>query len=290
MLRGAAIELDNRYAARRAKSARRHQQIDGLIEVPGAVVRARVAGRGPRAIVIAPDPPNVIEHYDHAMPELLARARVVILEPPGFGFSYAAPSYRFTADDWGDVLCAVLDTLEVRGAIGVFSCLGAFGALVAARKRPDLFERLILSQIASHAVMCDWIHRHSIHGLATTPFVGQVISGLGRKVVTRGWYDLAAPHGHDWTGLHATAAGAQRRGGNFCLASAYQAILADDASYAGAGHDTTLLWGDGDPTHQCTDPETFRAHLPGARIIRCSDCGHFPHLERLDVFLGCIDE
>src|SRR5207244_1817669 len=59
---------------------------DGVrfVELPQATLRVRVAGTGPVALVIVPDPPNVIEHYDRLIALLAPHLRVVCWQTPAW--------------------------------------------------------------------------------------------------------------------------------------------------------------------------------------------------------------
>src|SRR5262245_9016618 len=82
-----------------------------LWSVPGAVLRVRVAGeRGP-CLVIVPDPPNVIEHYDRLIALLAPHMRVVCFEAPGFGFSVPAPDFDWSLAAQTRVMAALLTRL-----------------------------------------------------------------------------------------------------------------------------------------------------------------------------------
>jgi pimeloyl-ACP methyl ester carboxylesterase len=192
-------------------------------------------------------------------------------------------------NDWAGTLGELFDTLKARRAIGVFSCISAFGALVAARERPELFDRLVLSQMASYGVMCRWVKTISVGGLITTPGAGQLVSAVGRQLIARKWYTAAVPRGVDPTTFAAPALSSFENGGSFCLASACQTFLGDNANFSGAPQETVLLWGAADPSHRRTDPRSLLEHIPHARVVRCERCGHFPHLESPDVFLRCLD-
>jgi pimeloyl-ACP methyl ester carboxylesterase len=62
-------------------------------------------------VVLACDPPNVIEHYDDVFRLLAPSYRVLCLELPGFGFSRPVPGFRFTIDEYGATVEEVLGEL-----------------------------------------------------------------------------------------------------------------------------------------------------------------------------------
>lgn len=100
-----------------------------LIDLPNAAIRVRVAGDGARTIMLTPDAPAVLEHYDRLIALLAPEARVVCFEFPGCGFSYPRFGFGFTLADYVGVLRGVLDALEVRRATLAFTCVNALVAM-----------------------------------------------------------------------------------------------------------------------------------------------------------------
>ncbi|MCA9623780.1 MAG: hypothetical protein KC731_32380, partial [Myxococcales bacterium] len=73
------------------------------LEVGGA--RLRIAERRPAVaaaeattFVLAPDPPNVLEHHRATFEQLVEGGRVIGLELPGFGFSSLPKRFSFSAE------------------------------------------------------------------------------------------------------------------------------------------------------------------------------------------------
>ena len=54
-----------------------------LVDLSNAVVRVRDIGAGSRTILLTPDAPVVLEHYDRLIELLAPRLRVVCFEFPG---------------------------------------------------------------------------------------------------------------------------------------------------------------------------------------------------------------
>jgi pimeloyl-ACP methyl ester carboxylesterase len=244
-----------------------------------AVLRVHDSGAGRRAIVIAPDPPNTIEHYAEVISLLEPSYRVLCFDLPGFGFSYPRRGFRFTVEHVSGVVSELLDRARVRRATLAMSCMGAFVSLDLAARRPDLVDRLVLSQVASADQMRQWVARISLRGTLTTPLLGQLLNHAVRRRMARGWYGVSVPARQDRAMYVEPAVQALRLGANFCLASAFQAFLREPVTYPKVGQDAILLWGVDDPTHRRTDPASALEHVPGATVVSCGECGHFPHLK-----------
>ncbi|HEV2146760.1 MAG TPA: alpha/beta hydrolase [Longimicrobiaceae bacterium] len=259
-----------------------------LVDLPAARVRVRVTGSGGRTLVIVPDPPNTIEHYDRLIERLAPEFRVICLEAPGFGFSHPKPGFRFTLDEWASTLVELFDRLEVRAATLSMSCLGAFAALVVARRRPDQVERLVLMQIPSADEMKRWVLREDVLGIFNTPVLGQAAVRATRRLIARQWYRSALPPGADPEPYLRTTLRAFERGACFCLASGFQVFRAESPDLSGVQQPAAVLWGGADGTHRDTDRRSILTHLPHARWMEIDGCGHFPDLERPDVYLDVL--
>lgn len=60
-----------------------------LLHTPGCLIRVRDTGGDGPAVVLLTDAPHTVESYDELVAALTPRVRLVVLEPPGFGFSWA---------------------------------------------------------------------------------------------------------------------------------------------------------------------------------------------------------
>ncbi|HEX8111148.1 MAG TPA: alpha/beta hydrolase [Kofleriaceae bacterium] len=253
------------------------------IELEHATVRLRIAGDGAHPIVIVPDPPNTLEHYDELIDLLLARGgvRVICFEVPGFGLSFPRSlTFSFSAAEYTDVIVELIDRLALRDVTLVISCIGGYVGLMAARLRPDLIGRLVLCQTPAVHHMIAWARRFDKLGLLGLPLVGQAIMWLLKDPATRFWYSAALPIGADVARYQAPALAAQRIGGPYALASGIQAMRRLDVrELAGVTQPVTLAWGHGDRTHARTDPRSLLAVVPHARFVSFERCGHFPDLE-----------
>ena len=67
-----------------------------LVGTAAGAVRVRDGGGPGPAVVVACDPPNVVEHYDGVFALLAREHRVVCWEMPGFGFSRPARGFGFS--------------------------------------------------------------------------------------------------------------------------------------------------------------------------------------------------
>lgn len=281
----AMIRLDSRWHERNPVA--RPPNGDGVhyLELRHATVRVRMMGAGSRTIVLAPDPPNTIDHYATLMPLLARHFRVIAFEPPGFGFSTPRGHFGFTLDELAELVIELIERLEARRVVLSFACVAAFAALLVARRRPDLVERLVLLQAPSAESLRDWTRREDFLDIIKTPGVGQLALALGKRVVARRWYASACATPGDAERFLRPALDAFDRGASFCLASQFQAFQRGREDFAGVTQDTLVLWGAADGTHRATDGRSLLAQLPQARWAELPGCAHFPDLERPDEYL-----
>lgn len=253
------------------------------LELEHATVRLRIAGDGANPVVIVPDPPNTLEHYDELIDLLVARGdvRVICFEVPGFGLSFPRSlTFSFSAEEYADVLVELLDRLALAGVTLVMSCIGGYVGLMAARLRPELIGRLVLSQTPAVEHMITWSKRFDRLGLLGLPLVGQAIMWLVKDPATRFWYSAALPIGADVARYQAPALAAQRLGGPYALASGIQAMRRLDLrELEGVAQPITLVWGHADRTHARSDPRSLLGVVPHARFVSFERSGHFPDLE-----------
>lgn len=252
------------------------------LELPGASLRVRRAGEGPRALVLCTDPPNVLEHYG----PLLARIKqerglsTYVFEPAGFGQSRLGRGQGHGLDDSARSVVALLERLGVRDAVLAFPCVAAYVALRVASERPDLVAGLVLLQAPAWREEERWIGRVDRRGILRTPLLGQAVGYVRAEAIVRRWYAAAAGTDARGAQLAAFALEALDHGARLPLAGAFQALFRGPSpSLAPVACPTLALWGCADRTHARSDPASVREHAPGATLERLEGVGHFPELE-----------
>ncbi len=252
-----------------------------MLDTPLATVRVRDTGGTRPAIVMVPDGPCVIEHYDALFAELSDDFRVVCFELPGLGFSYPRPDYDFGISRSVEVVASVLDALDIDRAALAFSCGNGYYALATARAYPQRIERLILIQTPSLAAMRTWVKR-AIPRPLRIPVIGQITAAAAADMFASRWFDVALPRDSKIkSDMRERARTALGDGACFCLASIVQGLgTTTENDVSNIDVPTTMIYGDRDWSHKTTDFETFRDLAPDATIHRFEGCGHFPELER----------
>lgn len=267
-------------------SARRLGRMPGasrsflVIETSVGPVRVYDSGSTNPCVVMAPDGPNVIEHYDELINILSRKLRVVCFDMPGFGYSMPSRSYSHSLDQGAHALLGVLDGLGIERATLAFSCANGLYALRAAKLAPERVSHLVLSQTPSLTAMHAWA-AHVIPMPLRIPVMGQVAAWIFRHRVAASWYGMALPKTTNSKAFREKAMDALSNGACFCLAGVVQGLMSETmASLYGTTTPCTMIWGEKDHSHRCTDPKSLHACAPQADIVHFQDCGHFPDIEQ----------
>jgi len=243
-------------------------------------------------LVMVPDGPCVIEHFETLINELRPCFRVICFDMPGLGYSYPKLSYDFGLEKNTKVIISVLDALKIERAILSFSCSNSFIAIAVAKNFPARVSRLVLAQTPSiHEMKNQWTKRN-VPKPIQIPYIGQTINAIMSKKMASIWYDMALPkdsqYKEDFVNLSLSAL---HSGGCFCLASIVQGVRnVDDNELNGIEVPTTMVWGNKDWSHKNTKFESFREHVPHREILEFDGCGHFPNLEQPRAFATLLRE
>ncbi len=253
-------------------------------------LRVLDSGPGKPCVVIVPDGPNVIEHYEHLSALLIKDYRLVCFDMPGFGLSLPSPSYCHRLDQGAMAVLDVLDALGIAQATLAFSCANGFYAMRAAQLAPHRIRSLFLAQTPSLSAMHAWAMR-TVPWPLRVPIVGQVAAWALRRTTTDAWYRIALPRGTDRTFYRQHAEHALARGSCFCLAGVVQGLLREAVSAVKvADTPCTMVWGGLDRSHRLTDAQSLLVCVPHADIVRFDDCGHFPDLEQPERYATLLGE
>jgi pimeloyl-ACP methyl ester carboxylesterase len=279
-----AFRLEGVLQTRRARRPPSHPGTR-LWDVSGSILRVRVAGeRGP-SLVIVPDPPNVIEHYDGLIELLAPHVRVVCVEAPGFGFSVPARDFDYGLARQTAVLAELLTRLGQGPYVLALPCFAGLLAVKLALEKPGLISGLVLVQTPSWEEEMRWVRRVDARRVLQRPWIGQLMMGFGKRSVARGWYRAALPRDADPAPFLGPALEAFEHGACYCLASAFQAAAREAAPGLGPVRQPALVvWGDADRTHRRTDKRSILAYAPHADWAEFEGAGHFPDLEQPERF------
>jgi pimeloyl-ACP methyl ester carboxylesterase len=275
-------------------SRRRGEPAPGtrLIEAGGATFRIRVvepiggAGTGAPTIVLAPDPPNVIEHLAALTAALSRRHRVVCVELPGFGFSTAPPGHDYSGRANTRVLGALLDQLGLAPYALGLPCLAGLTGCALAIARPDQISHVIAIQAPGVEGALAWADRVDPRGMLRRPGVGQAVVLATRRKLARSWFRTALADRSQTDDYVAITDAAYARGATYPLASALQGLTRPRRPLPRPSQPVLAVWGGNDRTHRTTQRDEL---YPGATLVVLDSAGHFPELEDVTGFTAAVD-
>jgi len=251
-------------------------------DLPQATLRVRVGGvrkAGSPTVVMVCDPPNVLEHFD-ALFELIApHARVIVFEPPGFGFSCPKRGFRFTFDEYRACVESLLQTLDEGPYVLAFTCVWGHIALQIAVNHPALIARLLLWQCPSWDQQVTWARQLAEKRPLSRPVLGQLATA--RKLEESGlrWYKIALAKDR-YPDFMPALQDALPHGSFCCLASLWQQWFYGYAPPPVQVQQPTLVsWGIADRTHARSDKRSLASQVAHAKWHSFEHAGHSPELE-----------
>jgi len=248
-------------------------------------IRYRVVGNGRQTLVFETDPPIVIEHYDELIHILKDEYRLVIFEPPGFGFSLPGMALDYSFESMVCLIEQFLSRLSLGPYLLVAPCVTAFGALAVAQKRPDLISHLILSQAPSWEQMLSWKLKRDSKGMLSKPVFSQLLLQLLKRKRTPNWLQLALGDESLFEPFNNLAQEAFSNGASFNLASVFQQFLIGPNPLTSHLQQPSLIvWGDKDESHCDTCKQSSLELVTSANVIHIPEAGHFPELETPSAF------
>lgn len=242
-------------------------------------------------VLIIPDGPNVVEHYEGFIEKGRQDFRFIIFDLPGFGFSFHQGNYDYSFVKTHQMILELLDALRIKKVHLAFPCAIGFYALYFAQKVPERLGHLFLIQTPSLGEMGKWTKR-IVPSLLKTPYIGQLMMPRVENKFAKKWYDYALPRGIDRSPFQKIALQNLKDGGSFCLCSLSQGLKKELKSdlYVDRALPATLVYGNRDFTHRPTNFESIRQHHSGMDLICFENSGHFPDLEEPDQFLNILRE
>ena len=252
------------------------------VETESVHFRIREGGRGDLPVVFFADGPNALEHHDPVFDRLTRSMRVIVVDPPGFGFSTPKPSFDFTLEAFMDGYAELLSSLG-----GPFvlcpTCTNVYPSALIAAKHPELVSRLILMQALSWEQEKVWTSKIvDPAGDLARPFLGQDVSYRMRASAPKTWYPNALGSSDLAESFLNQSCECFAHGANFCLASLIQAWFGRgvaDPVFPPFSQPTLAVWGVGDSSHRRSDKRSLLAIAPHAQYVEREGVGHFPEIE-----------
>ena len=240
-------------------------------------------GRGCAAATFAP-----------ILPQLAAQRRVIALDLPGWGLSDKLPFQGHTAQDalnvWMGGALGLLDTLGLDRVDALGHSMGGFTALGLALDHPDRINRLLLADSGglSRNAQFDvrlyfWLKPERLNRLFGPKFLRYTLRrdnphGRGEMATSGPLFDflfaVMSQTGVIPSGGRAFDAWMDIWGVHMTFLDRLKELAAP----------TLMLWGEHDILARYSDALVARRHMPHARLVAFTGCGHSPFWERPDDF------
>ncbi len=300
-----ALRLADRVEACRREPSRWSGPGIEWTEQSTAFVRSRRAGTSGACVVLALDPPNVVEQASPIIERLVPNFRVLAFEQPGFGFSFPKPGFGFRVADYESFLEEFLDRQGLGPYVLAFPCISVYYGLRLAGRRPDLVDRALFLQAASWREQRRWARfvadvftfvNLGLPGgrfLMRVPGVGQA---LGRAM-EGGFVKRTQPRvvfgGKVRPELVASfvepAQRAADQGGCNCMPSFYQRYFGErDVVLPVLERPVHLAWAIRDVSHRRTDRRGLVERFPDAVVTEHDACGHHLDMEQPDLLASLV--
>lgn len=265
-----------------------------FVELDGNVVHYVDEGSGPILLMLHSNPVWSFV-YREVIAALRDRFRCIALDFPGFGLSTGAPGYRFLAQDHAELLVSFLDRLDLSELTLVGHGWGGPLGLYAAQQRPEVFERLILSNTWAWPLNGD---------LSSEVFSRGMGGAMGRALIRRfnPLVNFFIPSGHKRRKLseaemahyrEAMPTPERRRAcaalpGELVGAREFFTTLAGQLS-APAQLPTLIVWADADPIFTDKYRARLEATFPNHTTAVLHGVGHFPQSDAPAEFSETIE-
>jgi pimeloyl-ACP methyl ester carboxylesterase len=234
----------------------------------------------------------------------LARTGGLAPDLIGFGRSGKGEHLDFSLDGLTDFLEDFLSEVDVDEVQIVGHDWGAAVALKFARRHPERVRRLVLSNAPPLIEGFQWPR---VVRWWQTRGVGEMLMGATTRTLLARWLRQGCVEKGAWPQARIDAVWNQFDQGTQrailrLVRSAQENTVGGggpsdtgepDEAEAGPGRasenghaaaaQTTLIWGEKDPWYPPSLADAYAARLPGARIERIADAGHWPWLDRPEV-------
>lgn len=254
-------------------------------------IRYRIVGHTGPTLVICPDPPVMIEHYNKLIERLtMSGYQVIIFEMPGFGYSLPKLGFNFRLEPLTFDIVSLLIRLDLGPYFLMFPCVPGFVAVHIADRFPNLIAGLVLVQLPNQQQAYAWRDLLDPKGILQTPIIGQVALQTLKKRRIKDWYRAALGNKDMIEGFTETTTCELNHGACFCLASGFQRLLKDLPNWQPIDKPTLIIWGGIDKTHRQTEMSSTKGLVVEATYIEMAGAGHFPDLEESEKVIELLNE
>jgi pimeloyl-ACP methyl ester carboxylesterase len=262
------------------------------IDTSTVCFRVREGGADGPAVVFFADGPNAIEHHDPIFDRLSPWARVIVIDPPGFGFSAPNAGFDFSLAAFTEAYAELLALLRMGPYVLCPTCTNVYPAALMAARNPKLVSHLVLMQALDWDQERIWTGKIvDPAGDLAKPYAGQEWIYQARTMAAKTWYPNALGQPGRIDSFLQQSCACISHGGNFCLASLIQSWFgpkADQPTFPPFSQPTLAVWGMNDRAHRKSDKRSLLNIAPHAQYVEREGVGHFPEIEDPVWFEGLL--
>jgi pimeloyl-ACP methyl ester carboxylesterase len=250
------------------------------IDVGGHRVYVVERGTGPALLLVHGFGASSADYEEHVLERLAKSHRAIAVDLFGFGWSERRDDFAYDLALWSDQLAGTLDALGFARASVVGHSMGGAVAAYFAAHHPDRIDRLVLG---GALYPLDPGEIPVVFRALRTPLVGEVLLGLSADPSAPGFSPAYRERAREWYRIRGTRRAFLR----YVRDPDRPAELA--ASYPRIAARTLVLHGSADASVPYAAMERAAPAIPGARIVRLADGGHFLLRDDADRFLGEVE-
>jgi pimeloyl-ACP methyl ester carboxylesterase len=251
-----------------------------LVEVGGRRVHVVERGEGPAVLLVHGFGASTADYEEHVLEPLARSHRAIAVDLFGFGWSERGEDFAYDLALWSDQLAATLDALRVPRASVVGHSMGGAVAAYFAAHHPERVDRLVLAD-ALYPLEPGEIPL--VFRALRAPVLGEVLLALSADPSAPGFSPAYRERAREWYAIRGTRRAFLR----YVRDPDRPADLA--ASYPRIAAQTLVLHGSADAFVPYAAMDRAAHAIPGARIVRLADGGHFPLRDDSERFLRELD-
>jgi len=267
------------------------------VSIHGHDIGYRMAGEGP-ALLMIHGIAGSSRAWREVMPTLARHYTVIAPDLIGHGQS-DKPVGDYSLGAYAGGMRDLLGVLGVERATMVGQSFGGGVALQLAYQHPECCERLVLVDSGGLGREVSWVLR-----LMTLPGTELIMPALFPSMVRERGNDISrmlhrrgvrmGRIGEMWSAYASLTKSANRQAFVRTIRAVIdpggQTVSALDRLYLAAQLPTLIVWGKNDTIIPVSHAHAAHEAIPGSRLEIIDDCGHFPHVEDPERFLGVLLE
>jgi haloalkane dehalogenase len=263
-----------------------------FLDLDGNRVHYIDEGSGPVLLFLHGNPTWSFD-YRKIIEELRSEFRCIAVDYPGFGLSTAAQGYRYLPTEHAAVIGAFVDALALTGVTVVVHDWGGPIGLAVMQQRPEIFERLVLSNTWAWPVGAPLVQAMS-HVFGSP--IGRLLIrqfNLFVKVMIPVGHRLSKPSRAEMAHYENALDSPSRREAAAVFPreiTASRAFLADVASGlpAMADRPALIVWGDADFAFGDSELRQWEQTLTNRQTVIITGAGHFVPSDAPEQFAAAI--